>query len=421
MGSASIAFGGVVTMAKKSAKKAGKKPAVMRNPIRKAAETASHVPPAFGKPEIKKIQGLLKSKTADGVTLALSLLESLGATRADYEAVFTEPVIRSVVKGWVAESWHAVAKALVPHRTLSKVFEEIAKKTFARRPRKYSLFNGLELVAIAMSRPAFLAKWGGETNPKKPFLDLVTIPAGAFTMGSAQGEADRIFHGFELDDSRSFDEGWDESQVDVRLTNRFEIGRTVVTQAQWRAVMGTEPWSDESQCGDEFPAVWVSWDDAVLFCQTLTALKRETGQIMATQSYRLPTEAEWEYACRAGTTTAYAFGNSPKKLKTYGWFRDPKSNLHKVARKKPNRWGLFDVHGNVDEWCADWYAHELAGGDDPVGPATGTERVSRGGNANSDAFECRSATRFHHSFICCGFTGFRVVLAKKSAEASSNR
>jgi hypothetical protein len=103
-------------------------------------------------------------------------------------------------------------------------------------------------------------------------------------MGSPQGEADRIFHGFELDYSRSFGEGWNESQVDVRLTNRFEIGRTVVTQAQWRAVMGTEPWSDESQCGDQFPAVHVSWDDAVLFCQTLTALERETGQLTATQS-----------------------------------------------------------------------------------------------------------------------------------------
>ena len=378
-------------MAKKAAKRptkaanASKAERIKRIAKRAAAKTSASAIPAaaLAKPDIKKIQGLLKSKTADGVTLGLSLLESLGAMRADYEAVFTEAVIKSILGGWVAESWGAVAKALVPYGAVSDLFQRLAEEKFLkRRPRRLADFSGLIHAGLPVARVAFLTAWGPEARPPKPLIDLVDIPAGSFTMGSPENEADRVVT---------------ENQVQVRITKPFRMARTVVTQGQWREVMGTEPWRYESlnknQCGNDFPAV-CSWDDAMLFCQTLTDLERETGRLTATQSYRLPTEAEWEYACRAGTTTAYPFGDDPDLLDDYGWYSENAgSRLHAVAEKKPNSWGLFDMHGNVFEWCADWYDAILAGGDDPVGPSAGSDRVFRGGNWRYIAHFCRSACR----------------------------
>ena len=350
--------------------------------------------------ERERIQGLLTSKTADGVRLGLSLLESLGATRADYEAVFSDHVIKAVLKTWDGMIWAAVSRVILPHEALFETFRRWAEKADAayRRKERDESFNGLALALIPAARAGFLAKWGQGADVENPFLDLVDIPAGSFTMGSPENEAGR-------DD--------DENQVQVRITKPFRMGRTVVTQGQWREVVGTEPWRyaglDEESCGDDFPAVYVSWDDAVLFCQTLTDLEREMGRLTATQSYRLPTEAEWEYACRAGTTTAYTFG-----LKQYGWYRDNSGGrLHRVAEKKPNPWGLFDMHGNVWEWCADWHDATLAGGDDPVGPAAGSRRVCRGGNWHYGGSACRSASRGSNDpRNSVHSKGFRVVVLR---------
>ena len=258
-------------------------------------------------------------------------------------------------------------------------------------------------------RPKFLAAWGNADKSWEPFIDLVAIPAGSFMMGSPEDETDH----FDDENQVQVD---DENQVQVRITKPFRMGRTVITQAQWRAVMGTEPWRhgglEKNQCGDDFPAVYVSWHDAVLFCETLTGLERETGRLTASQSYRLPTEAEWEYACRAGTTTAYSFGDDPEQLGEYGWFYgNSRSRLHAVAQKKPNPWGLFDMHGNVWEWCADWFDATLAGGDDPVGPAAGSGRVGRGGRWSPDASRCRSAFRYSRDpWDRLASSAFRVVV-----------
>ena len=214
-------------------------------------------------------------------------------------------------------------------------------------------------------------------------IELVKIPAGTFMMGSPESEKARCD---------------DEAQVSVTLTKPFGLGKTEVTQGQWKSVMGTEPWDgqDNVKADKDCPATYVSWDDATEFCKTLTAIERKAGKLKANEDYRLPTEAEWEYACRAGTTTAFSFGDDESKLGKYAWFdgnaRD-EQYAHKVGTKKPNPWGLHDMHGNVWEWCSDCYDGKLAGGIDPVGPKEGLIRVIRGGCWGYDLGYCRSAFR----------------------------
>ena len=244
-------------------------------------------------------------------------------------------------------------------------------------------------------------------------MDFISIPAGSFTMGSPEKEKDRYGN---------------ENQVPVTITQAFELGKTVVTQQQWIEVMETTPWKaedeDEDEAedededededpptpeGDNYPAVSISWDDATEFCAKLTALEHKSGKLPANQTYRLPTEAEWEYACRAGTTTAYSFGDAESKLGDYAWYDDNSGDEpHEVATKKPNPWGLFDMHGNAWEWCEDWHEGSLSGGNDPKGPSAGSYRVIRGGNWYYNASGCRSANR-----DCDGPSyrgrGFRIV------------
>jgi formylglycine-generating enzyme required for sulfatase activity len=345
----------------------------------------------------KQIRGLLKSKTSEGVTLGLSLLDSLGATAADYEAVFTDRVIKTVLKTWDEAIWAAVFRAMLPYEALFGRFRRWVKKAYAYREERDEWFNGLVFALIPAARVGFLAAWGEAADPKKPFIELVDVPAGSFMMGSPEQEA-----------GRSDDEG----QVQVRITKPFRMGRTVITQGQWRAVMGTEPWLEDPSYDwdDDFPAVYVYWDDAVLFCETLTGLERETGRLTASQSYRLPTEAEWEYACRAGTTTAYSFGDDPHLLSEHGWYSDNSDGPQKVAKKKANPWGLFDMHGNVSQWCAGWYSDALHGGDDPQGATAGSARFARGGSWDYVASGCRSASRDSDSALGV-YCGFRVVVA----------
>jgi formylglycine-generating enzyme required for sulfatase activity len=234
-------------------------------------------------------------------------------------------------------------------------------------------------------------------------MRLQPIPAGNFTMGSPKSEKGR---------------NADEQAVKVTISRPFFLAATVVTQGQWRKVMGTEPWRGERSVerGTDHPAVYVDWNAAVAFCKALTAAERKAGRVAAGAEYRLPTEAEWEYACRAGTTTAYSFGASPRRLGEFAWFYGNteaarQHYAHPVGTKKPNPWGLYDMHGNTYEWCADWYAPKLAGGTDPAGPAKGLSRVLRGGGWGYDPPRCRSADRNKNDPTFSDFSGgFRVVL-----------
>ena len=207
-------------------------------------------------------------------------------------------------------------------------------------------------------------------------MELIEMPAGTFTMGSpATGEA-----------------------VQVTLTKPFWLATTEVTQGQFKKVMGTEPWKGQGnvQAHKDCPAMYVNWNDATAFCQKLTDLERKAGTLKAGESYHLPTEAQWEYACRAGTTTEYSFGDDEKQLGEYAWFNGNafdagEKYAHKVGMKKPNPAGLFDMHGNVLEWCSDWSPAVLPGGSDPAGPRSGSVRVLRGGAWTNSPVYCRSA------------------------------
>ena len=234
-------------------------------------------------------------------------------------------------------------------------------------------------------------------------MELIEIPAGKFTMGSPEDEKDHQE---------------DEAQVSVTLTKPFGLGKTEVTQGQWKSVMGTEPWDgqDNVKADKDCPATYVSWDEATEFCKKLTTIEHKSGKLKADEEYRLPTEAQWEYACRAETTTAFSFGNDESKLGEYAWFDDNFKNVdekydHEVGLKKPNPWGLHDMHGNVFEWCSDWYDGKLIGGVDPIGPEEGSNRVNRGGCWWYSPDYCRSAFRYGYapSYRNNDVLGFRVA------------
>jgi len=220
-------------------------------------------------------------------------------------------------------------------------------------------------------------------------MEFVGIPGGAFMMGSPADESGR------------FD---DERLHEVRLTQGFLMQTTPVTQAQWQAVMNHNP-SKFKSYGDNCPVENVSWDDVQAFIRRLNKRK---GWI----HYRLPTEAEWEYACRAGSETAYCFGNDAEQLSHYAWYeKNSAKHPHPVGQLKPNAWGLYDMHGNLWEWCADWYgAYSNIAVNNPPGPSTGGDRVLRGGSWSNIARLCRSANRFRNDpSVRNAGVGFRLV------------
>jgi formylglycine-generating enzyme required for sulfatase activity len=224
---------------------------------------------------------------------------------------------------------------------------------------------------------------------EKVSIKLALIASGKFMMGSPDGEK-----------GRSADEG---PQREVTITKPFYMGATEVTQAQYEAVMGKNPSSFK---GPQNPVDSVSWEDAVDFCKKLS---EKTGK-----KVRLPTEAEWEYACRAGTKTRFSFGDDDTGLCDYAWYTaNSESKTHSVGEKKPNAWGLYDMHGNVWEWCSDYGAHSYANAKnvDPQGPASGSTRVLRGGRWRSTPRFCWSAFRFRYDpGVRSSYYGFRVVL-----------
>ena len=243
-------------------------------------------------------------------------------------------------------------------------------------------------------------------------------------------------------------EGPPEDHVEhrVTLTNDYFIGITEVTQGQWQKVMGSTPWKGNRRVKDSAnsPAVDVSWEEAVLFCNRLSKRegfspyyvtttradadeRRVTLDVEFAQKgtgYRLPTEAEWEYACRAGATTRFTFGDDRKELDLYAWWGPNRDGefAKDVGLKRPNRWGLYDMHGNVYEWCQDWEDdYEDSPVIDPTGPLEGIQRIYRGGCWYGSSWNCQASDRdadvptFRHCIV-----GFRAgEFAASSAIASA--
>ena len=256
---------------------------------------------------------------------------------------------------------------------------------------------------------------GEEFDDNALKMKFCWCPAGTFRMGSPAGEVDHANN---------------EGPVDVTLSRGFWMGKTEVTQSQWHRGMGSGLRDQKGKGangeikgeGPDHPMYFVNYDEATEFCKKLTTSERAAGRLPTGWDYRLPTEAQWEYACRAGTTTATAFGdrlgsdqaNFDGDRPYNGASRGPNHrSTVAVGSYPPNAWGLVDMHGNVWEWCRDWYADSLAGGRDPQGPPSGWVRLNRGGAWGNVGAGCRSASRTGlPPGVRYDFLGFRVAAVR---------
>jgi len=259
--------------------------------------------------------------------------------------------------------------------------------------------------------PWFAGRTAGQVRDDNGLkMKFVWCPPGSFTMGSARFDTNALSS---------------ERQVAVRLTTGFWMGKYEATQGEWRRVMQSKPWDREPGARDaeHLPATFITWHDAEQFCKQLTADEHRARRLPGEWAYTLPTDAEWEYACRAGTTTPFWFGDSPAKLSDFAWFDSQLhdrhalaktgnvSSVHPVGIKSPNPWGLFDMYGNAWEWCRDIYVDAAPGGKNPSVSAGGSGRVFRGGSWKMSGRFCRSAFRNgSNPDTATDDLGFRVVL-----------
>ncbi|MCP4378678.1 MAG: formylglycine-generating enzyme family protein, partial [bacterium] len=225
-------------------------------------------------------------------------------------------------------------------------------------------------------------------------IKLIRIPAGKFMMGHPKPKKPRR-------DNKGH-------QREVTISKAFYMGMTEVTQAQYQSVMCKNPSKFK---GSQKPVEMVSWDDAMAFC---AAMSKKTGRAV-----RLPTEAQWEYACRAGTKTLFSFGNDDKDMDAHGWHKDNSDRkTHPVGQKKPNAFGLYDMHGNVWEWCRDYYDDKFyakAKNVDPENTTKAIYRIFRGGSWLYGPMFCCAAFRGWQSNVSRGDSlGFRVVVVSGS-------
>jgi formylglycine-generating enzyme required for sulfatase activity len=273
-----------------------------------------------------------------------------------------------------------------------------------------------------LSSPSFVVDPSGMTNRARFYRVVITaptnlnwVPAGTFRMGSPTNELGRI--------------SLSETQHAVTLTRGFYVARYLMTQTNYQSLINTNPSGFRTNgVTMNWPVESVSWNDATNYCRKLTQQERAAGRIFADWIYRLPTEAEWEYACRAGTTNAFYYGtNLTSGLANfdgqYEYYAGAATTNNPngifvnrtttVGSYQPNARGLYDMAGNVWEWCQDWFGSFTTNSVmDPLGPGTGSARVFRGGTLNSQGSDCRSARR--NSYDPSGAfntIGFRIVLA----------
>lgn len=237
-------------------------------------------------------------------------------------------------------------------------------------------------------------------------MKFALIPAGEFQMGS-QMSVDELAQRFKAEKRFLVHE---QPPHAVKISSPFYIGVTEVTQAEWHAVMGNRPWAGQGEGAGSDPkcaASYITFADANEFCRRLSKLDG--------LKYRLPTEAEWEYAARGGSSALFFFGDDPAMLGEYGWYSDNAKGVQPVGKLKPNGYGLYDTCGNVFEWCSDWYSaqyYSFSPPVDPTGPGTGQDKIVRGGSWFNSARFCRSAFRSDTTTEkFASDVGFRIVLS----------
>ncbi len=282
--------------------------------------------------------------------------------------------------------------------------------------------NGADSDVLTAERERLLSQFVGKksaalTNIHSLNLPLRWIPPGRFEMGSDKSETGRGKH---------------ENKVKVSLTDGFWISETEVTQGLWKSVMNSEPWQPKvKQSGPRFPATCVTWSDCREFARRLSSKARREKLIPSDWEFTLPTEAQWELACRGGSDGAFSFGSDVAELKKYAWFKEKDAFesdgvfAREVAMKQPNQYGLFDMHGNVAEWCLDSFSEQSNGGTNPLKFLPNSPRIYRGGSWTTPPSQCRSAFRSAaNEDYWETDLGFRIVLKKRMStnyEQETNR
>jgi formylglycine-generating enzyme required for sulfatase activity/tRNA A-37 threonylcarbamoyl transferase component Bud32 len=379
----------------------------------------------FSRPELKRLRaGFHAATAAEHLALAVPALAARDEAAAaselklasehplaeDYRGRLDE-LQMGVVEAAAKAAWESIAReseGQVSEQKAAHLLDEIKAFSAAHGKTKFvaSITDKLNALTSRLMMVNRLIVLDTGTGVK---VEALLVPPGTFVMGSPMNELGHRD---------------DEMQHEVTLTKPCYLGRYLVTQEQFQAVMSYNP---SQTTGPDFPVEGVDWNSANNFCDKLSAL---TGR-----NVRLPTEAEWEYACRAGTTTAYSFGDDASQLEDYAWFRENSDDapnqgngrrgatmklIHAVGEKKANPWGFFDMHGDIVQWCQDYLApYDAAAATDPTGPAHGDKRVIRGGSVDLQADECRSAWRLGYASDRfsghVGRFGFRICVDSKVA------
>ncbi|MCB1064149.1 MAG: SUMF1/EgtB/PvdO family nonheme iron enzyme [Verrucomicrobiae bacterium] len=330
-------------------------------------------------PELKRLQEIYRKQlTARKKQLSpqrLALIADYKKRAADLAANWTREGKIEEAKLALAETKHLAAMEKEIEQA-EATGEAMASSTAKQGPDK------------------FAGQTAGEEMKNGPGMKLCWIPAGTFTMGSPEDESER--------------QAEKEAQVEVTLSEGFWMGKYEVTQKEYENIAGINPASFK-EVGKNAPVENVSWEDAIAFCEKLTEQEQKKGKLPKGWAFTLPTEAQWEYACRAGEKGPFS-GGAPDEV---AWHKgNSVGKTHEVGEMKPNAWGLHDMHGNVREWCLDQFAAELAGGENPRGPDDGSGRIGRGGSWGNDARFCRSAYRYwDQAFYRSNVLGFRCVVS----------
>ena len=294
--------------------------------------------------------GLISALVNDIKLAKIELKEALKKTVEDYEREAD------------AEAEEAARKADAKAKEAARKADAEAKEAATKADAKAKL---------KLVNDQFEA--GPKTVTNTIDMELIGISAGTFTMSGEERDYVRTLH------------------------SPFWLGKTEVTQGQFKKVMGTAPWRslDIVKIDKNYPAILISWEEATAFCDKLTDLEQDAGKLKKGEVYHLPYQVQWEYACRAGTQTRFSFGDDKSKVGEYAWFEGNTKDVgegyaHAVGLKKPNPWGLHDMHGNVSEWCFDWH---IPGSRISFPDATGEAHWSRGSNYFSTAENSASAAR----------------------------